>query len=287
MPLLAEAVGRDQAGRHRADVVRGDRFGRGRWIGVNPCAMTEDAERNEHEIDVGVVGEALLDRRLMAVRVRCIERDRAHGARAGVRELVHLFSRGGIANREEHRAAPVGASLRIVACPISEPPPSTSAACTAPRAFLIRTAAHFRSEHLRAVNATRMANPHKRAAMIKRRVLTAIVGHVTLGPVGTAGRIPWPKRLYSLLGPYRYAANVLVDLTIWSSAMVVATFLRYEFNFRPVHWQDLGKILPIIAVVHLVLGTYEGLYVGRWSFGSFEEVAALARFVIVTGRSSP
>ena len=65
--------------------------------------------------------------------------------------------------------------------------------------------------------------------------------------------------------------------------MVLATFLRYEFNFNPVHWRDLARILPILAVVHLVLGTYEGLYVGRWSFGSFEEVAALARCVIVTG----
>ena len=101
--------------------------------------------------------------------------------------------------------------------------------------------------------------------------------------MGSAGRKPWPKRLYSLLGPYRFAANVLVDLAIWSFSMIIATFLRYEFNFSPVHWQDLGKILPIVAVVHLVLGTYEGLYVGRWSFGSFEEVAALARCVLVTG----
>jgi FlaA1/EpsC-like NDP-sugar epimerase len=86
-----------------------------------------------------------------------------------------------------------------------------------------------------------------------------------------------------MLGPYRYVANVLVDLAIWSSAMIVASFLRYEFNLSPLHWRDLARILPILAVVHLVLGTYEGLYVGRWSFGSFEEVAALARCVIVTG----
>ena len=86
-----------------------------------------------------------------------------------------------------------------------------------------------------------------------------------------------------MLGPYRYVANVLVDVAIWSSAMVLATLLRYEFNLSPVHWRDLARILPIVAVVHLVLGTYEGLYVGRWSFGSFEEVAALARCVIVTG----
>ncbi|MEY2420401.1 MAG: hypothetical protein QOI95_468 [Acidimicrobiaceae bacterium] len=119
--------------------------------------------------------------------------------------------------------------------------------------------------------------------MIKRRVLTAIAAHVTLAFVRSADHSAWPKRLYWLLGEYRYAANVLVDLAIWSSAMILATFLRYEFNFSPVHWQDLGKILPLLAVVHLVLGTYEGLYVGRWSFGSFEEVAALARCVVVTG----
>ena len=76
---------------------------------------------------------------------------------------------------------------------------------------------------------------------------------------------------------------MLVDLAIWSLAIVIATFLRYEFNFTTVHWVDLCKVLPIVAVVHLVLGTYEGLYVGRWSFGSFEEVAALARCVLITG----
>ena len=76
---------------------------------------------------------------------------------------------------------------------------------------------------------------------------------------------------------------MLVDLLIWSTAIILATFLRYEYNFSPLHWKDLAKILPIIAIVHLVLGTYEGLYVGRWSFGSFEEVAALARCVIITG----
>ena len=119
--------------------------------------------------------------------------------------------------------------------------------------------------------------------MIKRRVLTGGRGARYSCSVATAGRTPWTKRLYSTLGPYRFAANVLVDLGIWAGAMALASFLRYEFNFTSVHFADLAKILPIIAVVHLVLGTYEGLYVGRWSFGSFEEVAALARCVIITG----
>ncbi|MEY2453478.1 MAG: hypothetical protein QOD92_3052 [Acidimicrobiaceae bacterium] len=119
--------------------------------------------------------------------------------------------------------------------------------------------------------------------MIKRRVLMAIRGARYSCSVGPAERKPWPRRLHSLLGPYRFVATMLVDVAIWSLAMMLAAFLRYEFDFRPVHWQDLGKILPILAVVHLVLGTYEGLYVGRWSFGSFEEVAALARCVLVTG----
>ena len=119
--------------------------------------------------------------------------------------------------------------------------------------------------------------------MIKRLVLTGSRGARYSCAVRSADRKPWPKRLYSLLGPYRFGAAVFVDLVIWSSSMALATFLRYEFNFKPVHWIELCKILPIVAAVHLVLGTYEGLYVGRWSFGSFEEVAALARCVMITG----
>ena len=119
--------------------------------------------------------------------------------------------------------------------------------------------------------------------MIKRRVLTGGRGARYSCAVVSAERKPWPRRLASLLGPRRFAANVLVDLLIWSAAMALASFLRYEFNFKSVYWADLAKILPIVAVVHLVLGTREGLYVGRWSFGSFEEVAALARCVMITG----
>lgn len=94
---------------------------------------------------------------------------------------------------------------------------------------------------------------------------------------------PWTKRLFFFLGPWRFAAILFVDLLIWSAAMILATFLRYEFQLSTVHWIDLAKILPIVFVVHMLLGAYEGLYVGRWSFGSFEEVAALARCVTVTG----
>jgi FlaA1/EpsC-like NDP-sugar epimerase len=101
--------------------------------------------------------------------------------------------------------------------------------------------------------------------------------------VHPAGRTPWTKRLFFFLGPWRFVAILLVDLGIWAAAMILATFLRYEFEFSPVHWIDLVKILPIVFFIHSVLGAYEGLYVGRWSFGSFEEVAALARCVTVTG----
>ena len=113
--------------------------------------------------------------------------------------------------------------------------------------------------------------------MIKRRVLTGDCSARHSCPVReTAGLEPWPKRLYSLLGPYRRVATVLVDVVIWSSAMIVATVLRYEFNLSAVDWKELAEILPIVAVIHIALGTYEGLYVGRWSFGSFEESLLVA-----------
>ena len=98
-----------------------------------------------------------------------------------------------------------------------------------------------------------------------------------------AAKPPWTKRLFLLLGPYRFLANALVDLVIWGGAMLLATLLRYEFSLSPVVWRDLLRLLPIVFLIHVVVGTYEGLYVGRWGFGSFEEVAALSRCVLVTG----
>jgi len=89
-------------------------------------------------------------------------------------------------------------------------------------------------------------------------------------------------RLYRALVPHRRVVVVVTDVTCWTFSLVAATVLRYELKYSNVHWKDLPKIIPILVLIQLVIGTYEGLYVGRWSFGSFEEVAALVRSIVVT-----
>jgi FlaA1/EpsC-like NDP-sugar epimerase len=90
-------------------------------------------------------------------------------------------------------------------------------------------------------------------------------------------------RIQRSLIAYRHSINVAIDLVIWDAAIVFAVLLRYDFAFgHVVRWGTL-RILPFVLVTQVVLGAREGLYVGRWSLGSFEEVAALTRSVVITG----
>ena len=90
------------------------------------------------------------------------------------------------------------------------------------------------------------------------------------------------KRLYVALVPQRHIVGVGLDVSIWWVALVLGTGLRLEFQLRNFHLDRIAITFVLISVVQLVIGIREGLYLGRFSFGSFEEVAALGRTVLVT-----
>ena len=69
------------------------------------------------------------------------------------------------------------------------------------------------------------------------------------------------------------------DCLVWTIALLVAVLARYEFALRQVGWVGLAFILPLVFLAQVVSGLAFGLYVGRWRYGSFEEVAALAQAV--------
>jgi FlaA1/EpsC-like NDP-sugar epimerase len=68
----------------------------------------------------------------------------------------------------------------------------------------------------------------------------------------------------------------LVDFAAWVLAVVLATCLRYDFHFHTNSWAGLVAMLGIGAAVLVALGGFQGLYVGRWPKGSFEEAEAVA-----------
>ncbi|MGK5677703.1 polysaccharide biosynthesis protein [Actinoplanes sp. URMC 104] len=78
------------------------------------------------------------------------------------------------------------------------------------------------------------------------------------------------------------AARAGVDALALAAALMIATVLRHDGHLDHV---DVGGVLALAAVgalVHTLAGLRSGLYTGRWAYGCFEEIAALAKTAAVT-----
>ncbi|MDQ6614633.1 MAG: polysaccharide biosynthesis protein [Actinomycetota bacterium] len=63
--------------------------------------------------------------------------------------------------------------------------------------------------------------------------------------------------------------------------MAMAVVMRYEFNFGAVDWTGFALFLPLVLLAQVVAGLGFGIYLGRWRYGSFDEVAGLAKAVAI------
>ena len=102
-----------------------------------------------------------------------------------------------------------------------------------------------------------------------------------MGAEPGSGDPPDAASRWRLLVRHRFGFQVGLDAVAWAAAIVVATMLRYDFNVQSINWTRLLLLIPVAIIIHAVVGTAGGLYRGRWRFGSFEEVAALTRCVVV------
>ena len=90
------------------------------------------------------------------------------------------------------------------------------------------------------------------------------------------------RQLYGAMVAHRRLVNVASDAAAWPLAVVFALLFRYDFAVPATAFRGTLVLVPLAILVQLVVGVADGLYVGRWSLGSFEEVAALTRTVAVT-----
>ncbi|MCU1441990.1 MAG: polysaccharide biosynthesis protein [Cryobacterium sp.] len=73
----------------------------------------------------------------------------------------------------------------------------------------------------------------------------------------------------------RFGAQYLLDCTAWVTALVLAVYFRYEFVESRIAWVALLAVCAIALLLQLFLGWAFGLYRGRHTYGSFEEVRSL------------
>jgi FlaA1/EpsC-like NDP-sugar epimerase len=82
---------------------------------------------------------------------------------------------------------------------------------------------------------------------------------------------------------WRRRTQTALDVVAWFLALALAATLRLDLDPSKVEWAGLLVLLPVVGAAQAVAGHASGLYRGRWVFGSFEEVAALARTVGIAG----
>src|SRR3712207_3114321 len=81
---------------------------------------------------------------------------------------------------------------------------------------------------------------------------------------------------------HRAGFQVSADVLAWTAAVLITTALRDAVRSGSI---PLGLVLATVvtaAILQPLVGIVSGLYLGRWRFGSFEEVAAVASSAVVT-----
>ncbi|WP_430782628.1 polysaccharide biosynthesis protein [Actinoplanes sp. G11-F43] len=89
--------------------------------------------------------------------------------------------------------------------------------------------------------------------------------------------VPWYRRPL----PGR-ALRAATDAVALATALLIATLLRHDGHLDEVDYTGLVALSAVAALVHTAAGIPFGIYTGRWSYGSFEEIAALVKTAAVT-----
>jgi FlaA1/EpsC-like NDP-sugar epimerase len=85
-----------------------------------------------------------------------------------------------------------------------------------------------------------------------------------------------------LLARHRAFVQGTVDACAWVVALFLATLTRYDFHPSRIDVLGVLAMVPLAIEAQLVGGYIAGLYRGIWRYGSFDEVNALGRAVILT-----
>lgn len=99
---------------------------------------------------------------------------------------------------------------------------------------------------------------------------------------GTSASGAAPGPFLRHLVAHRFALTAMVDGLVWFLALAVSTWLRYETDWTQVSLGGVLALGTVAAAAQVTLGLSQGLYQGRWRFGSFEELAALVGTVLTT-----
>lgn len=79
--------------------------------------------------------------------------------------------------------------------------------------------------------------------------------------------------------PRRFFLSAIADSVLVVLSVLIASALRFEFDLSGPMWGATAAFIVMAIALQIALGMLEGLYMGAARFGSFDELAGLARAV--------
>ena len=81
-------------------------------------------------------------------------------------------------------------------------------------------------------------------------------------------------------------AQFVIDMVIWSLIAIAASYARFEYQGHHDPFSatksSVFRVLPIVLIVHTIVGYVVGIYRRRWRYGSFDEVSGLIVTTAIT-----
>lgn len=88
-------------------------------------------------------------------------------------------------------------------------------------------------------------------------------------------------RLHSLVNRAGKIGQVLVDGSIFASALIIAYLVRFDFAIPDQHWKQLILLLPYVVLARIGANVIMGVYRVLWSYISLYELPRFAKSVSV------
>ncbi len=89
-------------------------------------------------------------------------------------------------------------------------------------------------------------------------------------------------RLGQVLIRHRFIFQVSIDAGCWLLGLVAAAMFRFDFLVGAVPWRSVALFAALAAVTYTIVAFRFGLFVHRWAYGTFEEIAAVVKSVGLT-----
>jgi FlaA1/EpsC-like NDP-sugar epimerase len=90
-----------------------------------------------------------------------------------------------------------------------------------------------------------------------------------------------PKSVLRTYVGWRGPTAALFDATAWFIALTIGTLERFDFRVDLIDARKLALFAVGAATTQVVVGSFAGLYVGRWRIGSREEAGAIVADVVL------